>query len=432
MTPSRASADWPRANIARESARCASIGCSAPSIPQSSRRASATDTGAVLSAISRAISLAAATTWSFGWRLRTSPPSSASCAEKTRPVDDPLHRLADADQPRQEPARRRLGHDAAAREDEAELRVVGADADVHRQRHRHADADGRPVDRGDHRLERLEDLERHAAAAVAVDAVGRLVVLVRVEGVAAAAEVGARAEAAALAGDDRDAHVVVGVDGGEGGQQLVHHRLGERVEPVRSVQRDGRDAVVDGVADLLEVHGRAGYCVSSSTARHNVDALGVASRASTGRSASRAARGRARARRSAAAGSRAAASQTAVSAPWSRSRRIGFVSLWKRASDSSRPGVSAQPGCVEATVTPVPAQPLGPQLGEDDLHALRARVGGGAVEVALLVLEVARVELLRVHAAARHEDHASVAVGLERGQQQLRQQVRAEDVRGEA
>ena len=51
----RASADCPRENIAFESARCAAIGCSAPSMRQSSRRPSATETGAVLSAISRAI-----------------------------------------------------------------------------------------------------------------------------------------------------------------------------------------------------------------------------------------------------------------------------------------------------------------------------------------------------------------------------------------
>ena len=58
-TPSRASADWPREYIARESARCAAIGWSAPSIRHSSRRPSATETGAVLSAISRASAYAA-------------------------------------------------------------------------------------------------------------------------------------------------------------------------------------------------------------------------------------------------------------------------------------------------------------------------------------------------------------------------------------
>ncbi len=86
VTPSTASADWPRATIPRESARWAIIGCSAPSIRHISRRASATDTGAVFSAISCASARAAPSSSPAGCTLRTSPPSSASCAENTRPV----------------------------------------------------------------------------------------------------------------------------------------------------------------------------------------------------------------------------------------------------------------------------------------------------------------------------------------------------------
>ena len=85
--PSAASAERPRWNIPRESARCASIGCSAPSIRHSMRRASATDTGAAFSAISRARARAASSSSLFGWMLRTRPPSSASRASNTRPVE---------------------------------------------------------------------------------------------------------------------------------------------------------------------------------------------------------------------------------------------------------------------------------------------------------------------------------------------------------
>ena len=71
---------------------------------------------------------------------------------------------------RQEPARRRLGHDAAAGEHEPEPRGGAGEADVHRQRHRDPDADRGPVDRADHRLVRLEDPQRQHATAVARNA----------------------------------------------------------------------------------------------------------------------------------------------------------------------------------------------------------------------------------------------------------------------
>ena len=139
----------------------------------------------------------------------------------------------------------RLGHDAAAGEHEAELGVLAGEADVHRQRHRHADTDGRAVDRTDHRLRALEDAQRHQPTAVAGHAdVGRdLVAATPAERLATAGQVGTGAEAAAGTGDDDHAHVVVGVDAIERVDQLAHHHARERVELVGAVQRDGRDVV---------------------------------------------------------------------------------------------------------------------------------------------------------------------------------------------
>ncbi len=59
MTPSLASAEAPREKIERLSILCASIGWSAPAMRQSYWRVSAMETGAVLSAISRAMARAA-------------------------------------------------------------------------------------------------------------------------------------------------------------------------------------------------------------------------------------------------------------------------------------------------------------------------------------------------------------------------------------
>src|SRR5690606_21142145 len=74
---------------------------------------------------------------------------------------------------------------------------------------------------------------------------------VGVEGVAAAAQVGAGAERASRAGDDDRADVVVLVGRIERLDQLTAHARRERVHALGSVQRDGRYAGIDRVADLL-------------------------------------------------------------------------------------------------------------------------------------------------------------------------------------
>ena len=210
VTPSTASADCPRESMPRESARWASIGCSAPSIVHSMRRASATETGAVFSAISSASSRAAPSSCA-GWVQAAQQPALETLLRGEHPAGgNPLHRAADANGARQKPARGRLGDDAAAGEHEAHARVLSCEADVHRQRHRGPDADGRAVDRGDHRLGRREYAQRELAAVVARNRLGRPACAV-VESLATGGEIGARAEAAARAGDDDHAHVIVGV-----------------------------------------------------------------------------------------------------------------------------------------------------------------------------------------------------------------------------
>ena len=80
---------------------------------------------------------------------------------------DPLERLLQPDDPREEPRRGRLRGDPDPPEDEADPRLGRGHPDVHRQGHRGADADRGAVDRGDHRLGQGVDRQRHAAAGVA-------------------------------------------------------------------------------------------------------------------------------------------------------------------------------------------------------------------------------------------------------------------------
>ena len=144
------------------------------------------------------------------------------------------------------------------------LAAVAGQADVHRQRHRDADADGRPVDRGDDRLGALEDPQRHQAAAVARHARRRSARRCRRRRTSRRrCDRSAPAQNAATGtGDDDGAHVVVGVDPIERVDHLVHHRAGERVQLVGPVQRDGGDVVVDVVEDLRVVH-RGTYAACS-------------------------------------------------------------------------------------------------------------------------------------------------------------------------
>jgi hypothetical protein len=161
-----------------------------------------------------------------------------------------------------------FGRDAAAREHEAEAGVGGGQPDVHRQLHRHADADRRAVDGADHRLQAVEDAQGHHAAAVAVDAIDPVLVARRVlargvvEGLAAGGQVGPGAKGPAGPGDDDGAHRVVGVGLVEHRDQLVAHACGEGVELVGPVQRDGGDAVVHAVEQ--GVQGGQGHAVSPS------------------------------------------------------------------------------------------------------------------------------------------------------------------------
>ena len=65
----------------------------------------------------------------------------------------------------------------------------------------------------------------------------------RVESATAGAEIRPGAEAAAGAGHDHRAHVVVRVDLVEQREPVVHHLRGEGVEPVGTVQGDGHHAL---------------------------------------------------------------------------------------------------------------------------------------------------------------------------------------------
>ncbi|CAA9429842.1 MAG: CoA ligase @ Long-chain fatty-acid-CoA ligase, Mycobacterial subgroup FadD5, partial [uncultured Pseudonocardia sp.] len=190
-------------------------------------------------------------------------PRDEPAGERLRRVEHParrhpLHRLRDPDDPRQEPARRRLGHQPAAGEHEPEARRPRGDPDVGGQRHRGAHADRRPVAGDDHRLERRRDPQRHDPAAVArhpadrarVGAVRGALGVGGVERAAADREVGTRAEAAPGAGEQHHADALVGVGGVERRHQLAGHRPGEGVEPVGPVEGERRDAVRDVDEDL--------------------------------------------------------------------------------------------------------------------------------------------------------------------------------------
>jgi hypothetical protein len=73
-------------------------------------------------------------------------------------------------------------------------------------------------------------------------------------------------------------------------------------------------------------------------------------------------------------------------------------------------------------------QLLCPELGEDHLRPLGARVSGWPVEPAALALQVIDPDPLRVHATGGHVDDPCGRAFLERRDQQVSQQIRADDV----
>ena len=87
---------------------------------------------------------------------------------------------------------------------------------------------------------RIVEAEREQAAAVAmaVEAGIDRPAILGIEGVGAARQIGAGAEAAARAGEHHGAHVVVAVGAVHRVEQLRQHLAGEGVELVRPVERD--------------------------------------------------------------------------------------------------------------------------------------------------------------------------------------------------
>jgi hypothetical protein len=86
------------------------------------------------------------------------------------------------------------------------------------------------------------------------------VALVVVEGAAAGGEVGAGTEAAAGAGDDDDADLIVGIGALQGVDQFALHDGGVGVEFFRAIERERQDPVLDIVEDLGigGIHGECG------------------------------------------------------------------------------------------------------------------------------------------------------------------------------
>src|SRR5262249_49045988 len=115
------------------------------------------------------------------------------------------------------------------------------------------------VDRGDDRLSQPPHMrpQRDALGVGALpelDEIGeRLALGINVPwgGFVALALVVAGAESAAGAGEDDDADGAVGVRPVEGAMQLGFKLVRERIHSLGAIERDGRDALLDAVDDLL-------------------------------------------------------------------------------------------------------------------------------------------------------------------------------------
>jgi len=137
-------------------------------------------------------------------------------------------------------------------EHEAHLCVLAGQADVHRQGHRDSHPHRRPVDRGDDRLLRLEDPQRHLTAAIPV--ILQALLSARVEGVSSAPEIRSCTECAPLPRDDHHAHVVVLIDLVECREEFALHLDGKGVETIRPEEREREYVVVELGTQGFESH----------------------------------------------------------------------------------------------------------------------------------------------------------------------------------
>ena len=220
-------------------------------------RASATDTGAVLSAISRASACAAASSSSGGWTLRTSPPASASSAAKTRPVA--THSIAWL-MPTMR-GRNQLEHASGTMPRRANTKPIFAPSAARRMSIGSVIVMPTPTAGPliaaitglcDSKIRSVTRPPPSRGDVVAVASRSR-----QSNVVAAAARSAPAQNAAPRAGDDHGADVVVGVGASNASISSSIIVGGERVQPVGPVQRDRQDAVGDLVADVLSSTGCA-------------------------------------------------------------------------------------------------------------------------------------------------------------------------------
>ena len=157
-------------------------------------------------------------------------------------AEDELRGAVAAQGPDQRPGRARVRHQPDADERLDEGRLLGGVDEVAGQRQAHAGAGGHAVDGRDDGLRELADgpdqgvvlaLEHRAEVAFA----------------AAAAQVGARAEAAPLAGQDHGPHRIVPRDPLQSGQQLAAHLAVQGVQRLGPVEGQRGNALRHLIAD---------------------------------------------------------------------------------------------------------------------------------------------------------------------------------------
>ena len=130
------------------------------------------------------------------------------------------------------------------------FRLLRGDADVAEERQVHAPADGRPVDRRDHRLVALQHGDGRGGwpGSHVAQPGGRVVPLLAEHDLA---HVVAGAECTAGAGEDDAADVGIAVGLTEGLLELRVHLAVERVHDLGAIERDGQDVAVKVVTNVF-------------------------------------------------------------------------------------------------------------------------------------------------------------------------------------
>ena len=174
-------------------------------------------------------------------------------------ADHPFHGFLNAHHPRQEPGGTGFRGQPPLGKDKADLAVGRHQTNVHGQGHGDTHANGGAVNRANHQLATVVDGQGHFATGITNLLQGRVhaLGLIVAEHIAALFRLHFHAGTEHLAGTGHDhrTHCVIAVRFSKGMDQLILHAQGKSVQPIGTVEGNGKNLFIQIGGNMLVIHG---------------------------------------------------------------------------------------------------------------------------------------------------------------------------------